>query len=116
MIDEKKLIDEIQTWQGQLAPGIARFEGIICDTLETVIDIINDMDTVEWIPVSERQPEEDGYYIACGRFGNHPFEIMPYTDGWNCVRISGVIDRQFETDKVIAWLPLPPVYEEVWNK
>ncbi len=51
-----------------------------------------------WIPVNERLPEKDGYYITSTFYG----EV--YCDYWN--------ENRFErTETVIAWLPLPKPYK-----
>lgn len=47
MIDEKKLIEEIEKWQEALSPETTAIDGIIYVVLNTVIDIIIDMDKVE---------------------------------------------------------------------
>ena len=47
MIDEKKLIEEIEKWQETLSPETTAIDGIIYDVLNSVIDIIIDMDKVE---------------------------------------------------------------------
>jgi hypothetical protein len=51
-----------------------------------------------WIPVSERLPEKDGYYLTttCYR--------QVYCDFWN-------EDHFDRTEYVIAWMPLPEPYE-----
>lgn len=51
-----------------------------------------------WIPVSERLPEENGYYLTTTM--NH--EV--YCDYWN----GECFDR---TETVIAWKPLPAPYD-----
>ena len=70
----------------------------------------------QWIPVSERLPEEDGYYLTYGGWPNGylilafkhirnwkkgHFFIAPF---WNSP--SEIVDRA-----VIAWMPLPEPYK-----
>ena len=65
--------------------------------------IINDAPTVEqpqgkWIPVSEKLPEENGYYITtCRDIG----ENRVHTVGFDGVR------KKWGRGGVIAWQPLP---------
>ena len=51
-----------------------------------------------WIPVSERLPEDTGYYLTTTKYG----EV--YCDYW-----TGISFDRSET--VIAWMPLPAPYE-----
>ena len=55
-----------------------------------------------WIPVSERLPEKDGYYLVSEDDCNIEVEWYDNT-GWGYCG-------------VIAWMPLPPVYQEEDNK
>lgn len=52
----------------------------------------------KWIPVSERLPEDTGYYLTTTKYG----EV--YCDYW-----TGISFDRSET--VIAWMPLPAPYE-----
>ena len=63
--------------------------------------IINGMPSAEKtgrIPVSERLPEDDGLYLVYTE--EQPF-VCPFENG------------EFFIDEVIAWMPLPPSYQEV---
>lgn len=52
----------------------------------------------KWIPVSERLPEEDGYYLTTTMY----HEV--YCDYWE--------EEHFNrTEAVIAWMPLPEPYK-----
>jgi hypothetical protein len=78
-----------------------------------------DIDTIkampsDWIPVSERLPEKDGYYLVCMNWDYRNIDVLMWADGWNCIRrIDGKVDRKSEIDasNIIAWMPLPPVYQ-----
>ena len=58
------------------------------------------LEQTTWIPVSERLPEDSGYYIATTkcRWGNESFAMF-YCDG-------------MDWERVIAWMPLPEPYEK----
>lgn len=58
------------------------------------------LEQTTWIPVSERLPEDSGYYIATTkcRWGNESF-VMFYCDG-------------MDWERVIAWMPLPEPYRK----
>lgn len=65
----------------------------------------------DWIPVSERLPQEEGEYLICLRHGKG-ISICNYAEGWNCYRgDDGTIDRGYELTDVVAWMPLPDAYE-----
>jgi hypothetical protein len=63
---------------------------------------------MNWIPVDERLPEEDGEYLV----------TLEQYDG---IRHNALCDYRFnvwlgydrEFDTVIAWMPLPAPYDEV---
>ena len=63
-----------------------------------------------WIPVSERLPEENGFYLVtydgeiCGE--NEPFTgLAEYENGkW--------VDDEEDYQCVLAWMPLPEPYKE----
>ena len=63
----------------------------------------------EWIPCSERLPEETGLYQVTVNDNDEPVITAMYlkeVDIWSFH--SGYSDRL----KVIAWMPLPPAYKE----
>lgn len=62
-----------------------------------VREIIDNVPTIGgWIPCSEQEPEEDGYYLVCWSDGQIETEWYD-NEGW------GYCD-------VVAWMPLPKPY------
>ena len=54
----------------------------------------------KWIPVSERLPEEDGYYLVTLSNGD---EVVAHT--------SGIVQNHDYEPKMLAWMPLPEPYK-----
>lgn len=107
MIDERKLISELDAWWETLDPRTNARDSIICDAIESVMEKIDNAEKVgEWIPTTERLPEEKGSYL---------FSITGYAG-------SSVIDYFFDPEDpddvefastgmdLTAWMPLPEVY------
>lgn len=106
MIDEKKLINYIKA---QINPYWKPFEGTAYEFGLKVMNHIESMKKVgEWIPYSERVPEESGTYIV-NAIENHIVHVtfakwMPRMKKWN---LTG--SRSYW--KVTAWMPLPKPYK-----
>ena len=97
--------------------------GLINEGIENAPTI----EPMEWIPCSERLPEDSGDYLV--RPSDSVLEdysdfnevmIMPYDAdceafGWWVERYHpislGYLDSDFNEVEVLAWMPLPPVYE-----
>ena len=118
MIDEKKLIEEFdkKLYAMQIVP------------MREVIKIIKEQPKVgEWIPVSERLPDDrDNRFYMC-TVENHeedPPMFCQYEEEygfgfWNDIydeHTLGFVDSEFKTneelgyEKVVAWMPLPNPY------
>lgn len=81
---------------------------VIADISNEILDIIENVETVEqpqgeWIPVSERLPEQNGYYITTCR---DICENRVHTVGFDGVR------KKWGRGGVIAWQPLPEPYKQ----
>lgn len=73
--------------------------------------IIDDTPTVnEWVPVSERLPEENGKYIASLEDSVYP-QASFFNGKWFMRSLNGIA-REFGEYEVIAWMPLPEPYRE----
>lgn len=109
MIDEKKLIKELDAWWETLSPGTDARDSIICDVIESVIEKINNAEKVgEWIPVSERLPEKKGEYLfTTNSYSGVTIEIYIFDpeNNWDVEFAKTGMD-------LMAWMPLPEPYKE----
>lgn len=111
MIDEKKLIGELNAWWETLDPRTNTRDSIICDVIESVIAKINVAEKVgEWIPCSERLPEnETRVLVQWRRYFSDEIHIhilaLNELGEWYC-------DLGCINGKAIAWQPLPEPYKE----
>lgn len=78
------------------------------NTIEKLIEVIQNHDFLEslmkpeWIPVTERLPEEDGYYLVC---------CQPYKAQW--VTMQHYSPDSALSGSVTYWMPIPePPKEE----
>ena len=97
LIDADKLIEEIESYRGDIFAS-------------EIVELIKQMPTVgEWIPCSERMPDESGTYIISAIDGNilrvSFAKRMPRLRTW---ALSG--SRSYW--KVKAWMPLPEPYKK----
>lgn len=107
MIDERKLIGELDAWWETLSSGTDARDSIICDVIEAVIEKINDAEKVgEWIPVTERLPEKKGEYLfTTNSYSGATLEIYNFDPENN-------FDVEFASTgmDLTAWTPLPEAY------
>ena len=75
----------------------------ICEALHKVAE-----PKTGWIPVSEK-PKENGKYIASLEDSVYP-EASFFNGKWFMRSLNGIA-REFGEYEVIAWMPLPPVYQ-----
>lgn len=80
--------------------------------LETAYDLINDLPSTQpepqWIPVSERLPEEYGVYLVTEKYFSRYDECE-----YNAITTAYYGEDGFENNyKILAWMPLPEPYEE----
>jgi hypothetical protein len=118
MIDEKKLIEELKERERKHicdfdvfndAPE-AQFDVAHClQELQEIMDIVRAQPKVgEWIPCSERLPEDFEKVLTCDKYGNrhvmahfHLFEV-PFSIYQNDTRYH----------QPVAWMPLPEPYRK----
>ena len=115
LIDADRLVQEID-------PMYVAKKGIVADTFaEGCIQfekLVKQQPTVsQWIPVSERLPEEDGEYLvtwmmATKSIGDiRPFiGIWEYEEGWGFDKPDYV--NWYDDVRVTAWMEPPEVYRE----
>ena len=110
MIDENKLIEELETLKAKTI--IFKSDLIFNDAINTVIKKVNEQQKInEWIPVEERLPKEHEIvlvayleYISNTKQLCEIAYINEYrTWSWY---FNGTVVR----NKIIAWMPLPKPY------
>lgn len=103
-----------------------------CSAFETLQELVDKADPLEWIPVSEKLPEEHDSIFAklygTDRWDNNLWRArseevivcIEYDDGSRSVTTSFTMDGEWRIErkrvlhdiKVIAWMPLPSPYKE----
>ena len=63
----------------------------------------------EWIPCSEKLPEETGYYLVSDMYGSVYATGFDNKDGFGYYDDDGYF---VEKEAVVAWMPLPEPYKE----
>ncbi|MCF2555557.1 DUF551 domain-containing protein [Faecalicatena contorta] len=140
MIDEKKLIDEIDRLREKYDEmcGSAQmneeygmemmYAGKVTGLHEIKKFIMNQPKVGEWIPCSERFPDDGDCRFYMCTVENHeedPPMFCQYEEGygfgfWNDIydeHTLGFVDSEFKTneelgyEKVVAWMPLPEPYK-----
>ena len=71
---------------------------------------IQALEQTQWIPISERLPEENKTVIASTKYGVFPETKYTKEYGWEWAYEAGA-DYWRELEDVKAWMPLPEPYE-----
>lgn len=106
----------------------------IFDSMATLRELIEKVESFEWIPVSEMLPREHDSIFA-KRYGtdkwnsnlwrtvsNRVLVTVKYDDGTRIVKESHTRDGEWPDEKkcrnckVVAWMPLPNPYKENQNE
>lgn len=130
MIDSKKIYDYIKM---QINPYGKTFKGTIFEFGTKIMEYIKNMEKqpkVEWIPCSERMPEErDSIFVkfkGTDMWHKAMFEkisdevnvTVELKDGTRMTKTAYTVDgkwnveKEYRKQKVIAWQPLPEPYRE----
>lgn len=126
MIDEKKLIEDIINTPSKVMneiPYEATMFTNIQDRQNEILDIIDRQPKVgQWIPCSERLPNNDEYdwVLAQVQEDNAHLwipKVMEYRESINDWYLEGEFggwlkEKHGDAFKVIAWMPLPEPYKE----
>lgn len=89
------------------------------------VEAIEHLKSTNWIPVSERLPEERDWFLAVFReldtgyqliprvaeFINRPDDEHATSDGWRIIDFKGP-KEYIKLLKCVAWMPLPEPYKE----
>nr|DAL61685.1 MAG TPA_asm: Protein of unknown function (DUF551) [Caudoviricetes sp.] len=99
---------------------------IHCETEEEQKKIIERLKATNWIPVSERLPEERDWFLAVFReldtgyqliprvaeFINRPDDEHATSDGWHIIDFFERPKEYIKLLKCVAWMHLPEPYKE----
>lgn len=95
---------------------------IHCETEEEQKEVIERLKSTNWIPVSERLPEEDGTYLVTFKngikvcmvgYGSCERTVLGYPIGHGWYSLEEA--QYYAEDSIIAWMPLPKAYKEKEN-
>ena len=114
LIDRQAAIEKIH-WL-----GLDNDTAIMCDLAIRALPPVH-VEPMRWIPVSERQPEEYGIYLACNkrgvilitRYGIYE-EKGVKAIGWGDEDLGEwpTFYHHSPRNKIIAWMPLPKAFSE----
>lgn len=88
---------------------------IHCKSAEEHEKILNILENSQWIPCSERLPEESDYYMAC--VYDEEVDDYDYRKNWFAHKDDYDTDESewrelMPFERVTAWMPLPEPYKQ----
>jgi hypothetical protein len=108
MIDEKVLLAELQEVKGEIKTS-EKFREDFYDGFCYAMAFVRSANKVmEWIPVSERLPEEPTFATQ-GYIVQESHVCEPFVAYWNGKQW---LDWYGDSCRVVAWMPLPDRYKE----
>ena len=130
------IVDAIRDYVSYREFDLLLSENKIYGAMALLRKLVNKADSFEWIPVTERLPEEYesdfAKYYGTDQWNNTLWrakskEVLvcfEYVDGSRCVRSSFTMDGKWNIErkrvlhdlKVIAWMPMPEPYKENENE
>jgi hypothetical protein len=79
---------------------------IHCESEKEQREVIERLNSMNWIPCSERLPEKEVVYIITVHYNDRIFitfdNFCSYKHGW----------KEWSNQEVLAWMPLPEPYRE----
>lgn len=114
MIDERKLIQEIEEEEAKFKPGgkfkNEKLNAMILAIYKMIKAMVNCQPRLEWIPVKERLPEKDGFYLVSGRYKATEKDGKSKVGSCQFRKASGEFKTSWLFD-VEAWMDLPDPWE-----
>ena len=107
MINRQKLIEELL--EEHCGYGDSNCERCVFDCLiRNVVEALSQPPADQWIPCSERLPEEDGKFLVTNETGG--VEIATFHKN----TVAGDVFSNRHSRRRNAWMPLPEPYKGVW--
>lgn len=99
---------------------------IHCETKEEQKEVIERLQSTNWIPVSEKMPDKRDWCLAVFRESDTEYQLIPRVaefvnrpddehataDGWHIIDFFEGVKEYIKLLKCVAWMPLPEPYKE----
>ena len=111
LISRQAVLDELEKWDWQELYLPIHFKQILDD-------VPSAENKGEWIPVSERLPEEREWYLAVFKEKDIDFQLIPRVadyighgeNKWRWINEEGLTQEYLDLLECVAWQPLPEPY------